>query len=503
MALADFYARGAVAASQVIAGFDEPSFRATLEDVRVGVAFGSDAAESQEGRALLDLLVRLLSRLYPTLVLQPERGGDALASELASLARSVNPNISSNGSPTVRLVVGGSVRSATECSSQIFVGSAGWQALVSTNALRGVGGSNNPFGAGVAASLAAANLFRLVFLGDNAQLDTDIAGSILARRYERDTDPNIRGTTGPVVLAGVGAIGNAAAWALARTPLEGMLHIVDNQAIDLGNLQRYVLANRSDEGQRKVGVAGRYFSGPLKVKEHDASFAEFVSQSGCSWPRMLLALDSARDRRAAQASLPGWVANAWTQPGDLGVSVHDFHNGACVSCLYLPDHALQNEDAIIATALGVSDRLLQVRALLHAGKGVPRELLEAIATARALPFDALVPFEGMPIRNLYVDGFCGGAVLPLGRAGTPHQDVHVPLAHQSVLAGILLAGACVCDVVEPRRPGTEITRINVLAPLAKHLTQRAAKDARGICICQDADYRAQYDAKYGAPSGGA
>jgi hypothetical protein len=129
-------------------------------------------------------------------------------------------------------------------------------------------------------------------------------------------------------------------------------------------------------------------------------------------------------------------------------------------------------------------------------------LLEAIATARALPFDALVSFEGMPIRNLYVDGFCGGAVLPLGRAGTPHQDVHVPLAHQSALAGILLAGACVCDVLEPRTPGTEITRTNVLAPLAKHLTQRAAKDARGICICQDADYQAQYNVKYGASSGG-
>jgi hypothetical protein len=495
MAVADFYARGAVAASQVLAGFDEPRFRATLEDVRLAIAFGADAANSREGSALLDLLVRLLSRLYPTLILQPEHGADRVASELSALARGINPEITLAGSPTIRVVVG-SLPATSGSSRQIFVGSDGWNALVSTNGPRKIGASNNPLGAGVAASLAAANVFRLVFLGDRAELDADVVASILGRRHDRETDPNIRGDLGELVLVGVGAIGNAAAWALSRTPAKGILHLVDHQEIDLGNLQRYVLADRSDEGHQKVRVAARRFDGPLRVQQHAEMFSDFVSTNGYSWPRMLLALDSARDRRAAQASLPGWVANAWTQPGDLGVSVHDFRNGACVSCLYLPEHALQNEDGIVAAALGVPDRLLQVRGLLHTGQGVPRDLLEAIAAARLLPLDALIPFEGVPVRNLYVEGFCGGAVLPLGQAGTPHQDVHVPLAHQSALAGVLLATSAVRDVLEPRRSRTEVTRVNLLRPLANHLTQPAAKDARGICICQDPDYRRQYDAKY-------
>lgn len=66
MALADYYARSALAASQVLAGFDEQRFRGVLEGVRVGLVIGTDAVQCTEGRALLDLLVRLLARMYPT-----------------------------------------------------------------------------------------------------------------------------------------------------------------------------------------------------------------------------------------------------------------------------------------------------------------------------------------------------------------------------------------------------------------------------------------------------
>src|SRR5260370_16640862 len=114
---------------------------------------------------------------------------------------------------------------------------------------------------------------------------------------------------------------------------------------------------------------------------------------------MMLALGNLGDRRGAQASLPHWIGNAWTQPGDLGVSSHDFLDGACVACLYLPEHALESEDAIIASALGVPDRLMQILALLHNGDGVPRNLLDSIATSRAIPLLPLPPFQDRPVAN--------------------------------------------------------------------------------------------------------
>jgi hypothetical protein len=257
-----------------------------------------------------------------------------------------------------------------------------------------------------------------------------------------------------------------------------------------------VMAERKDETKSKVEVLARYFTGGIQAKPHALNFETFVASQGYTWPRMILALDSARDRRAAQASLPQWIANAWTQPGDLGVSSHDFFNGACVACLYLPEHALENEDAIIASALGISQLLMQIRVLLHNGAGISRDLLDAVAVARDIPIERLLPFEGRPIRSLYTEGFCGGAVIPMGELGTPRQEVHVPLAHQSALAGLLLAAAAVRQALGINRPHTQITRIDVMRPLGSYLTQVAAKDQRGICICQDADYRDVYQRKY-------
>src|SRR5713101_5524960 len=93
MALADYYARSALAASQVLSGFDEERIRAVLDSARVGLAIGTDAPKCSEGRALLDLLVRLLARLYPTVVIRSEIGGQDAANDAMSLARAINPNI--------------------------------------------------------------------------------------------------------------------------------------------------------------------------------------------------------------------------------------------------------------------------------------------------------------------------------------------------------------------------------------------------------------------------
>src|SRR5437870_599663 len=132
MALADFYARGAVAASQVLSGFDEQRFKATLERIRVGISFGEDAADSVEGRALIDLLVRLLSRLYPALTIQASRGTEDLARDVKALANRINPNISLEADPTFEIVVGAHAPRTASQATRIFVGSNEWDALLDT-----------------------------------------------------------------------------------------------------------------------------------------------------------------------------------------------------------------------------------------------------------------------------------------------------------------------------------------------------------------------------------
>jgi|SRR5579859_5055469 len=497
MALADYYARSAVAAAQVLAGFDEERIREILDSERVGVRIGTDTIRSDEGHALLDLLIRLIARLYPTLVICAEPGTQDAAQNAKDLARRINPSVEFASDPTVEIAIGTELSCPEEC-TRIFVGSSHWNAFVGTTKPFTVDQSSNPFGAGAAACLAAANLFRWVFLRDKPCLDKDAVFSLLKCESCRSDDSPLSGSFGEMVLVGAGAIGNGAAWALSRLPMEGALHVVDDETIDLGNLQRYILAERSENGGVKVEVLARHFRKGVQAKPHPVKFDAFVAAEGYTWPRMLLALDSSYDRRSAQASLPLWIANAWTQPGDLGVSSHDFLNGACVACMYLPEGAIENEDAIIAAAFGVPDQLIQIRTLLYTAQGVPRELLDVISATRSIPIERLLPFQGRAVRDLYVEGFCGGAVLPLGGLGRPRQEVHVPLAHQSALSGLLLAASAVRQYLGLDNSGTRVTRIDVMRPLGSDLTQVAAKDPRGICICQDADYQEVYKSKYRA-----
>lgn len=492
MAIPDYFQRNAVAISQVISGLDEKRLESVLGDVCIGITVGSDAG-GHEGRAIVDLLVRLLARLYPSIVIRDEENGDT-ADDVSALAQRINPRIELSGKPTTEVVIG-SAKARQGMSRTIFVGSSGWSAKLSTRNPQGCGDTDNPYGAGLAACLAATDLFRSVFLpGTELNGDFEFAFPILTE-YTNDAG-DVSGNVGSLVLAGAGAIGNAAAWALSRTNVNGSIEIVDHESVDLGNLQRYVLVERNDENEPKAKLVAGIFAGTLSAKAQECKLAEFLKKKRHKVDNLLLALDSAKDRRAAQASLPRRIANAWTQPGDLGVSMHDFLEGACVGCLYLPDGKQRNEDEIIAEALGVSEKLMQVRVLLHGNEGAPRDLLEAIATARNIPLEKLLTFEGRPLRQLYTDGFCGGAVIPLDMIGVPADDVHVPLAHQSAMAGVLLAGVGV-QLGLGASGGSVVAQYNVLKPQARFHTHPVAKKVGGKCICQDKDYIDVYRKKHG------
>lgn len=85
------------------------------------------------------------------------------------------------------------------------------------------------------------------------------------------------------------------------------------------------------------------------------------------------------------------------------------------------------------------------------------------------------------------EGLCGGAVIGLETLGSPPQDVHVPLAHQSALAGVLLAAAFVRHELDGPVATTRVTSVDVLRKLGVHLSRPLAwHDPR--CICRDSAY---------------
>lgn len=505
MAFADYYDRAALAASQVLGGFDSDAFRNKLGQSPVGVAIGSDAVASNEGRVLLDMTVRLLARLYPALAIVPSAGAEEEAARLSELANSINPQIEIDlGQRNTRIgvVVGSDIHVAFD--RTVFAGSDGWDAYVSSTTPVAVGTTANPLGAGAAACLAAGEVFKALLLSPEQREDVSFSTFLRAKGV---TDPQVPNTgwslAADAVLVGLGAVGNGAAWALSRSPLEGRVHLVDDETVELSNLQRYVMASRADEGAVKVELAGSAFKGRLEAVTWKRTWAQFLSEAGYAWEHVLSALDTAGDRRSIQAALPRWVTNAWTQPGDLGVALHSNFggDGACLYCLYLPDRVAPNEDEVIAYALGVPQLVTEIRTLLHNGEGVQRPFLHAVAVALELPLDAVLPFVGRRIRELYVEGVCGGALLPLGSAGAPRPEVHVPLAHQSALAGVLLAAGLARRCVAGILPVTEVTRLDVLGPIPEFATQPALVAGTGHCVCEDDDYVTAYRRKYSSDSG--
>jgi hypothetical protein len=496
VALASYFRRSAVAAAQALGGYKEGVIRERLEGKTVALLWDSEATALPEGRVLIEFSLRLLSRFYPRLSLTEPEG------EWAELARSINGEVEiGSWDPDIAIGIGPSAERIAPL--QIFAGSEGWDAFVAQDLPQPLGASSNPFGASAAACLAAAAAFRAVFL----KADDPAAGDCREKLSVLDLTParsrentSIDGVElgGETALVGIGAIGNSAVWTLARAPLRGAIHLVDAELLDEGNLQRYVLCGEADVGQSKVAIAERFFTTGIEAIAHSLEWADFVAERGYEWDRVLVALDSAKARREVQASLPRWLANAWTQPGDLGISVHPWSSGACLNCLYLPAGETQSEDVLVADALGVPEAVAQVRNLLHTNQAPPPALLEQIAIGLGAPRERVAGFAGRPLRELYVEGICGGVVLPLDRAGRPAGNVHVPLAPQSALAGVLLAGRLVAAALGRTANEAAVTRIDLLRPLQAELTQPAAKDPRSICICQDSVYREAYAAKYGA-----
>ena len=497
MALADYFFRDAVAISQILQGFQRDQFVERLQNVQVTVAFGEEAASSRDGRGILDLSVRLLARLYPRMAIVSTSPSTWLVDELSALATEINPNIevAGTGTPDICLMVG--TGAPTADAPTVYAGCNGWRARFGTKGPYSVSDTGNPYGAGFAACLAAANVFRFLFLPEGETLlDGDASFPSDASPY-----PSLVPTTlgAPLVLAGVGAIGNGTAWALSRTPIAGQIHLVDPEAIELSNLQRYVLCEREDEGISKVETVSKQFGGPLEALPSQETWASFVESNGYKWERVLVALDSAHDRRAVQGSLPRWIANAWTQVGDLGVSTHSFlGREACLACLYLPTEVSKSEDQIIAEGLRIPQFQNQIRVLLGSNRAVGREICDAVASAWSIPVEALATYAGRPIRELWVNGICGGGIIPLGNAGPAPRELQVPLAFQSTLAGVLLAAEAVRDVLNSGTGRkTLVRRIDVMRPLNNVSRRPARKAGTGNCICEDPDFLAAYRSKYG------
>lgn len=512
MAFAEYFEKNVQAASFLLQKFDSAEFKALLERETIGIAFDETASQTIEGLATLDLVIRLLARFYPNIILLAlDEAAKTRVKIFEKLAREINPKIALtkvSKSATHWLIVGKSRINLPGFNKvpSIYIGSNNWIAKLSTSGPVGSGRSGNPFGAGAAACFGVANVFRAIFSAQlpGSELDSEISMSVLDLNPQvlKSQNPRLKEVDfGELHLIGAGAVGNGFLWALSRLKCKGTLHVVDAELLEQSNLQRYAMTTPSDIGKVKSDLAKTWLSGGnLSVKPFKAMWEDYVAARG-DWrfDRIAVAVDNAATRINIQAALPKTVFNSWTQLGEVGLSRHTFlGDAACLACLYMPKGKTLNFDDIVLSALRLPNdgfNLMDVRTRLDTGQTTERAFLERISTAANIPFEQLLPYEGKPLRNLYVEAICGGAVLEFG-SGNKQNRADVPMAFQSALTGVLLAADVVADVADLRPMLPTVTQVDLLRPLPliTSAPQRKGDDTR--CFCSDPDFVRQYRSKY-------
>ena len=505
MALASYFSKDCLAISQVLNKGSHHEFEELLNNNIVGIAV-DDHINNTEGKCIADLTVRLISRLYPRIKFVDLSGNNQhVLQELSQLSLRINSRIEiTQESPTVALVIGNTV---SKLNCPVFhIGSNGWVAKLSKIHPVGIGNTAIPFAAGFAACFGAANVFRYVFNSfiDEPEYDEEFNISLVDFKNSNEqaisTFENVQ--INEATLVGFGAIGNGFIWALNNTiGLRGLLTIVEPQTLELSNLQRYVLAEERHIEKPKNSIAEELSKATsITYKLHQQAWGEYISKASYKETKVIVAVDTAKDRILIQSSLPKEILNAYTDTSVIGITRHSsFGNEACLACTYMREKKKKDHSMIVAENLNLVDKEIYIRNYLYYNNPVDSQLLEWIASANTIPLSELEKFKGTPMNQFYSIFVCGGGLMQLRKDGMIVKSLEAPLAFQSALAGILLAADFVLDCIHSRKITENVTQLYPLAPIRNGVNPdfiTFPKDETGKCICNDEDFITAYKKKW-------
>lgn len=503
MAIANFFDKVSLSASQVLKNYNRSEFEKLLNAITIQISFDEAAAESREGCITLDFLIRLISRLYPYIYIS---GPKEKCNELETLARSINPAIDIRTENVAINIVVGSTHAPSDVLT-FYIGSDGWDCKLSRIAPVVSKNSTNPLGAAAAACFGAANVFRVIFQNHltHGELDNDFTLSLLDLKQTASiSQPDIKNLDiHRVHLVGLGAIGNSFLYVFKNLPgVKGEIVGIDPEKVAKSNLQRYVLTDQSSIEKNKVKLIQEFLKDSnLLFDPHKKNWAEyFDSLTDQKINTIAVCVDNATDRILTQAALPFGIFNAWTQPDNIGISQHlSFGKTPCLSCLYIDALPRKNRSQEIADNLNIPHLERLIRGYLANEQVLDQNLLNIIKQANNLQADpTLDSYLGQNLNIFYSEVVCGGLLMNFATDENSKKasNIDVPSAFESAMAGILLAAAIIKKSIGFSTDNeSESIRINLMRPLATYLFSPECKIDN--CICTDNDYVSVYNEKWG------
>lgn len=496
MALAPFFSR-AYSAVGAHLGITREELEKILTGRIVGIHLCEACASEGNEKWIAELLVNLLSRLYPSLSIS---GDDSAKKNLSEIARAINPTIEISDNldqADIFVSVGGPAKNSKGFSAS----ASGWVARIGNNYCSG---PDNPYSAGAAAALASWRVFQVVFDKDatgKTKVLPDTSLSLLDYGFdsgESEVLPTV--DLGEVAVVGIGAVGNPAIWAWARhKELKGKLHLIDYENIELSNLQRYCLTSLKDEGKSKVKLAERELrNSELKMRRWSCRVEDFAQKfkSIGKLPTICVSVDNVDGRRTAQALLPRLVINGWTSENGLGASWHRFlGNQACLACLYHPKGMSLSQTELAAQALGLPHD--QLALLWVSEKPLGEDEVKQIESHLNLSEGQLAVWAGKRVQDIYTGVICGQIGIDLKAIG---RVATVPLAHQSVLAGIFMAAELIKRSTEELEVKSQQEPLILWDDVMRHPPMHWIVNRRknSECFCGDELYQLVYEEKWGS-----
>ena len=439
--------RAALAASRLTL----PLVRGTVE-----VAVCREAGSSPVGQRLLTVLVNELARMKgivsrvhvvglgedPVLPGVPLRGG-ALASGLQTLVAGLNIaespfsaelDLRPARDPAVRIRVGAAPGEG------LLVAADGWRALAGTFASAADWDAPTPYGAGLAAAIAAAECYKQLLLAHGAtgpRLLTDLAYSTYNYGLgdaAAEGPPLGALAISDIAIAGCGAGGTAALYVLAMQPgLSGGIALIEPGAHKLSNLNRYLMTTASDvhERRHKLGSAVNHLAAFAPALQTTTYARPWELVDSPPWSLVLSTVDTVEARWSIQARsrLDASILDAAVM-GLLYNIVRVAPGGWCLECKhpYNPDLALEQR------AARWGQTVEKIRDWTGTDRTVDAGMIATLARTQNRDPADFADLEGLPFSDTPRLTECGETPL---RTDVPSQAAVLPIATTPV--GVILA----------------------------------------------------------------
>jgi hypothetical protein len=301
---------------------------------------------------------------------QPPLLGEGLRESLLDLSEDLITPAQIDGDGEFNIAVG-----AEPAGVGVGLAADDWRFALATHG--GAFAGDLPFGAGLGAVAAAAELFRhvMVRLGKDAGAESlrehPLRGPLPAsyRLAPLDWRPSDLGLVDSI---SAGALTTAALYLLLRVPgLQMELRLIDGDTGTLSNLNRYLLLRRSLLDVPKTEGLATYATGLIGIKSEPHRFdAEHEAAIRPLAGRVIVGVDDIPSRWRAQIAARRWIGVAATSHLEVVVSEH-IPNSPCAGCLHPRDDPGAAEAIPTVSFVSAMSGFLLAYRLMRDGIGCP------------------------------------------------------------------------------------------------------------------------------------